>query len=346
LDKFENNIELPKITNDTIKMIFQVLTNDINLEDDKCMIKKRGRKIEGDNLKLVQELAIFEKNVYSKLGYTTKINGDNLSQILGYTSVDMITNIENNIKMHFFDYLKCYVNGSFKDRNDNYLNLVDKNKRPALRKSLRRELYLVKQDLIENTLKSDKSYHDWIIKKRKLILPNEFKTSHLYELNKDPLKYLKYMIVMNKELELLEQKQFNFLPLRTEKTINYIPLDTKSIIEILVSKDKNKYLSNIDKYKDQLWNTYFDTENKIFKKNNYEFGHLIYTDCFAVSILFVHESQIEKIKLKNENFKKGRERAAIKYKNMNATEKAKAKELKKIEDKLKKDKIGKNTRKT
>ena len=38
---------------------------------------------------------------YKKLGYNNKLDGTNLSQILGYMSIDMLTNVENNIKMHY-----------------------------------------------------------------------------------------------------------------------------------------------------------------------------------------------------------------------------------------------------
>lgn len=51
--------------------------------------------------------------MYKHLGCENKLDGINLSQILIYTATDMLTNIENNIKLHFFKYVKRFVNSSF-----------------------------------------------------------------------------------------------------------------------------------------------------------------------------------------------------------------------------------------
>ncbi len=45
---------------------------------------------------------------------TNKIDGCNLSQILMYMETDILTNIENNIKMHFISHVNRIVNSSFK----------------------------------------------------------------------------------------------------------------------------------------------------------------------------------------------------------------------------------------
>jgi len=42
------------------------------------------------------------------------INGKNLSSVLDYSAIDMLTNIENNIKLNFFNYVRQYVNSTFK----------------------------------------------------------------------------------------------------------------------------------------------------------------------------------------------------------------------------------------
>jgi len=46
-------------------------------------------------------------------------DGSNLSSILNYYSTTMITAIENNVKMRFFDYIKrfinCYLKHLYKD---------------------------------------------------------------------------------------------------------------------------------------------------------------------------------------------------------------------------------------
>jgi len=42
------------------------------------------------------------------------IDGLNLSHILSYIATDMVTNIENNIKLNFVSYVKRFTNSSFK----------------------------------------------------------------------------------------------------------------------------------------------------------------------------------------------------------------------------------------
>ncbi len=90
LDKYHNNKDIPIIVESTIKMAFKALLKD-----------SQGPKPKGDNLNLYNEFKIFHDNEYKNLNYAEKIDGVNLSSILDYMATDMITNIENNIKMHF-----------------------------------------------------------------------------------------------------------------------------------------------------------------------------------------------------------------------------------------------------
>jgi len=61
---------------------------------------------------------LFYANEYSKIDMNSKLNTSNLSQIQTYISVDILTNIENNIKMHFIQYLNRFFNPHFKDTNE------------------------------------------------------------------------------------------------------------------------------------------------------------------------------------------------------------------------------------
>ena len=71
-----------------------------------------GDKPQGDNLKLLDEFEKFYQEHYKNLNYENKINCSYLSQILNSMATDMITNIENNIKLHFFKYVNRFVNSS------------------------------------------------------------------------------------------------------------------------------------------------------------------------------------------------------------------------------------------
>ena len=145
LDKYHNNNKIiPNITDDTIKMAF------------KSLIKEsQGPKPKGSNLDLYNEFIKLYNEQYKHLNYDIKLDGKNLSQILSYMSIDMITNIENNINLHFVKYLNRFVNSSFRKQNNNILENCEKGKKTLLRKELNKDLYEIKEDLLNSTLNSN-----------------------------------------------------------------------------------------------------------------------------------------------------------------------------------------------
>ena len=113
LKKYHDKKNIPEITEDTIKMTFKTLS-------EKSI---GGPKPKGENAELLNEFAKFYKDEYSKMEYK-KISALNLSQILGYMAIDMLTNIENNIKLNFISYVKRFVNSSFKKEHNEFTNLL------------------------------------------------------------------------------------------------------------------------------------------------------------------------------------------------------------------------------
>ena len=311
LNKYERsseNIDIPIITEDTIYMAFKALIKESS-----------GPKPKGSNLELLNEFNIFYEKKYKNLGYDDKIDGVNLSQILNYMKVDMITNIENNIKLNFISYLKRFVNASFKslrkivyDTTEEYPKQLKK----VLREDIDKDIYDIKQDLINNTLNSRSIHHKWINENRNKILPIIYDNSYDFDVKNHPQKYLKYMIHMCQIMEEKEMKMFQFFPLRTDSTPKFIPIDTKSIIELFIDENKNKYLTDIEGYKYELWNTFFNLDNRIFKQSNYSFDYRISTDCFSVSIQILHNSFIDSEKLKKLNMKNNKKEMKEKCKNM------------------------------
>lgn len=94
------------------------------------------------------------------------------------------------------------------------------------------------------------------------------------------------MIFMNREIEKLGGKQFQFFPLKKSIIPRYIVLDTKALIELFPCVyPKNKCLSNIEIIKDFIWESHFDIENKLFKEQKfnlgYEFDYLIRTNGYS-----------------------------------------------------------------
>ncbi len=297
LNKYHKKQDIPEITKDIIQMAFKALTTESS-----------GPKPKGTNLKYYEEFLKFYDNTYKKLNYKDKIDGNNLSQIIGYMCTDMVTNIENNIKLHFMDYVRRVVNCNFKEQNNKILEDYKGKEKVDMRKQLAKELYELKTDLFNNTQDCDKKYHKWLKKYKNKILPPKTKEMYQANINDNPQKYIKYMIYMNIELEKLEKKMFQFFPLRTEIKPHYIPIDTKSIIELFVSENKNDYLGDIYGTKKGLWKQYFNTGHKIFKQKKYIFDCRILTDGYAVSIQFIHNDEVKKEEQKKQNMKLGRQK--------------------------------------
>ena len=296
LDKYDAN-NLPTITTDTIKMAYKVLSLD-----------SAGPKPKGTNLNVLNELQELYDNEYKNLDCLQKIDASNLSQIIGYSCVDIMKNIENNIKMHYIKYINRFVNSSFKKEHTEILNQYNGKEQCAKRKELRQELYDVKKDLQENTLDSNEKYHNWIKKHRSNITPSTINDKHTLQndIECHPQKYLKNMIYMCLELEDIETKLFQFFPLRTDIIPKFIAVDTKSIIELFIKTNKNEYLTELEEYKESIWNIYFDMNNKIFKQKNYEFDYRIMTDGLSVSLQMINKKYVEQNNQKKTNMKNKR----------------------------------------
>ena len=84
LEKYHNGIDIPLIDENTIKMSMKSI-----------LLSSRGPKPKNNNLLLLNEF----KNLHN----FTLEDGVNLSSILDYYATTMITAVENNIKMRFFD---------------------------------------------------------------------------------------------------------------------------------------------------------------------------------------------------------------------------------------------------
>ena len=315
LTKYSLNNEIPKITKETIKATFRCLTLD-----------SRGPKPKGENLSTLTEFNKFYEENYKNNGLLEKIDGTHLSQILEYSSTDMLTNIENNVKQHFFKYLNRFVNSSFKKAREELIEKAKKEEKSEVRKEINKQIYLIKQDLTNNTLNSNSEYHEWIKKQRTNIFPTDYKKSYEFDIENNPQKYIKSMIYMCSEIEKLGTKMFQFFPLRTDIIMKNIQLDTKSLIEIFIEKNKNDYLEDIEKNKKEIWNSIFNLENAVFRQKNYTFDYMLNTDCYSVSIHMLNKEKVEEEKKKKENKKNKKAEIKEKTKDMNEKEKEEFKE--------------------
>jgi len=351
LHKYHNNQEIPVITADTISMCM------------KSVLKpSSGQKPKGNNAILLQEFqnlnfpphAPENKFVTATLRSPQQINifdledGSNLSSILDYYATTMITSIENNIKMRFFDYIKRFVNSYFKHIYKDQLENKE------FKKQFYKEINLVKNDIINNTLFCDEKYHIWLNENRYKIVPETFETSYYYDVKVSPYKYLKHMIFMCLELEKIERKLFQFFPIQTNNIPRHIQVDTKALVELFVETEKHQKLLDVwiteiktgknkgkpknktkgelynclEQNKEFIWDTFFNIKQSLRK---YNFDYTIITDGYTSSLRFLHKDFIEEEQLKKDKKKAGKKS----LQGLSKEEKEKIKETKKEQQKEK-----------
>ena len=307
LHKYHNNQEILEITEDTISMCMKSI-----------MKSSSGQKPKGNNAILLDE--------FQNLNTFDLEDGSNLSSILDYYATTMITAIENNIKMRFFDYIKRFVNSYFKHI---YPAQIENKE---FKKQLYKEINLVKNDIINNTLTCDEKYHSWLKEYRYKIVPEIFETSYYYDIKVKPYKYLKYMIFICLELEKIERKSFQFFPIQTNAIPRHIQVDTKALVELFVNtekhqkfldvwipetteiqsgknkgKPKNKTKADLykclEQNKDFIWNTFFNITQT---RKNYVFDYTIITDGYATSLRFLHKDFVNEEQSKKDKKKAGK----------------------------------------
>lgn len=98
---------------------------------------------------------------------------DKMSYVLPYEANDIVKNINNNIKMHYFRHLKTLINYSFnkKGRSDDIKNKFKNAKDSKLRKQAYQELNQELQDIMTDIisvyrLKSNQEYHQIIFERK------------------------------------------------------------------------------------------------------------------------------------------------------------------------------------
>lgn len=252
--------EIPEITTDIFHMCFKALTAGEN---------QRGPKPKGEKELFYRKFQEFYEETYSKLNYE-KIDATNLSSISSYAFIQMKTALENNIKSHYTSHVRRFVNKSFEQ------GLLT-------RKEFNNQLAAVKKDIFNHTLESPKQYHSWILEHGKQIVPEDYSVENLYE---NPQRYLSCLIYMSRKMEQEGIRQFQFFPQRSRLIPKHIMVDTKALIEIF-SENKGEDLKILTKIQDTVWGKTFKMNNKVFRRKNWTFDHIITTNGYEASILFV-----------------------------------------------------------
>ena len=269
---------------------------------------------ENNMSKQLKILNKFYNNYYSKLMTDEILYYDNLPYILAYEAIDMVTNINNNIQMHFIDHVNKYVNIIF-DVKNRAKRITEENDDKEIRKVLHKQLYdefrKVKNSLIcFDKITPDDPHCMWIIIQRMNLFGwdaiNFDKNSIHYDLKSNTQRYLKPMFYIANELEKMNDKiiqdnvtngtknkqirLFNVLPSRTNIVPKHICIDTCALIQnFIIDEPKCKlfFTYKKDNRYDEIWNKFFKLEKRSFKKNKYTFHHIIRTDGVSCCILFV-----------------------------------------------------------
>ena len=298
LDYYNKHSKLPILDKTFINTCIKV-----QCDETKC-----GRPASEKVQQLKDELNIFYNKEYKPLTQNETLSYKHMNTILDYLTIDILTMYENNIKLHYVEYLERYVNVKWKKQflieKIGKLNLTKKDKDKRIN-DLCNQLRKIKNDLlnVENTIyKSHSSYHKWIDENKKILLPNkqEFKKNNVYyDIQCSPQDYLSSIIFIMKEIEKEKLSVQNVFPMRNEIVPKHIRLDTTTLVHLLMTKNQGKktdylFKGNLKLNEDKIWNFFFRTERQCFKKKWYSFHHMIETDGISCSILLLRTDKIGK----------------------------------------------------
>jgi hypothetical protein len=295
-----NNNSLPKISKELINSTMKILCNE----------KAQGRPPKQEIKELKEKLTAFYKEHYQPFTQNDPLDYTHLNTVLDYLKEDILTMYENNIQLHYVEYVERYVNVMWKKKfiTEKIRKLgKTKTERESRIRNLCSELRKIKNDLLSVDKKEYTSkcyYHKWITEQRNHVLPNKKKfekDSIYYDLKCNPMDYLPSMIYMMKQVENEKENNSisNVFPMRSEITPKYIRLDTTTLVHLLLRKEqgnKSDYTTegNLKKNEDKIWKFFFRIERKLFTKNDYSFHHMISTDGIGVSILLLRKDLVGK----------------------------------------------------
>lgn len=288
---------LPLIDENFIVQVFHVFSFRDN----------RGLKTEGDNADLFAELMNFynanlDTNQWATFTQIDLPSRTHLKQCISYASTTILTGIHNNIKVHFVKRFFGFVNSYFDERCKHfYAKCSTKKQRSSFRKLLRREIRLVKDDLINHTLTCHPKYHRHLDFLRPFLpasfvnspTPGSYQNTIFYDVKAHPMKYLPFMIKMNRYLESIDAKLFHALPLRSDIVPKSIQIDTVLLLDLLHKSGERGFNKlhpgvKLEQRKVIAWNLYFKMDDRMFKpKTGYIFDYGIHTDGISISTRFI-----------------------------------------------------------
>ena len=250
--------------------------------------EKRGKPPKKETMELKNKLTSFYNEHYLPTTQNDPIDYAGLNTVLDYLKEDVITMYENNIQLHYVEYVERFVNVVWKKKMiTEKIRKIYKTKKERENRirTLCSELRKIKNDLlnVDTIIYTSKSYyHQWIKEQKRFILPNKKKyekNSIYYDLKCKTMDYFPCMIMMMKQIELEEESINNVFPLRSEIIPKYIRLDTTTLVNLLLRKEQGnksfyKTEGNLKKNEDKIWEFFFleRNENHMMKRiSSYDF---------------------------------------------------------------------------
>jgi len=243
----------------------------------------RGKK--SVNTDLLEQLDTFYTNEYQPLVNHEKVSLLNKSYLLPYLATHIHTAFSNNITERFTTHLLRFINLTTTHITE------DKS-----------TLFQFKNRLFNLEVEKDVKFIEWKDTHLSHILPTTpIKKSIHYDVKVRPFYYLKGMLYMNSVLEEQERKLFQPIPLRTDIIPKYITLDTACLVSLFcpeknrdgTKSKKGELLKHIKDNQQDIWSSFINLKNKIFKNKLYQFSYQLQTDAVGCSLLFIRKDLVE-----------------------------------------------------
>jgi len=312
---YKNKIEFPKLDETLIRFIIHSLTY-----KDNELGPKPDCNPERDSVhNYLWEH--FINNIYHESDIECR---SHLIQCLLFEETGIMTNIENNVREHFVDYVNKLVNAYFDVKGQ--INVINKSRiskeiKKERRDKVYKEAWIVKNDIksIDEDFISDEVHHRWIKKIRKNIIPEhrypfeDHVKNVTYDVKIDPIAYLPSLYYIVEQLQKInnerreenringkdnnnEIKLFQVIPQRTDNVLKHINIDTSVLLELAKGREEYRRWSGTplrDYDKCRIWENFINLHDKIFKRKlkKYLFNYSIKTDGISVCISFVKKDK-------------------------------------------------------
>ena len=310
LHRFEHGEELPKINDQLLTKIFRLIGRG----------GSGGKPPKADTATTDSLTRFYHDHILPI--YPEKVFTKNMSYVIGPMKKEMVKCFDTNLSTHFGDYVRKYVNVTFKIPAQNEIRerFPDKADRKPHYQALNKEIADVKWDLFNLKCdKSDPKYHRWLTEQIAWLFPFKrlVKNQNVaYDVKANTQRYLKPALMISRQIERLGRKPYQVMPLRSSFVPKAITLDTSGLVEVINDTKKRVYKfgytkmsNNAKKYQKHTWKEalklecrglFEDSRKEKWKGQNdaplsdFVFRNHISTDGVSANILFIHKDHAEK----------------------------------------------------